>query len=541
MKKKSLLCGLLLLCVSAFAQNINVFWGKTNPVDHKTQSISLICRRGNSIFGMNSGTKNISIDKYSTKDLSLQNEYPIFGKKVNGGGEVISDDYTYNSIITLRDAFFVTVTKYDHKAKENNMYIQEIGDNGRLKGKLIKLASADSRSSFNKGSFDLIPSDDSTKLLVVQYPPDEKNVEPKFTLTIFDESLKQDEKMQIALPFKETDFDVNDIELADDGNIYMMAKIYMERKEKVKGEAKFYYELLSIDPKGNGSIVQYDVKLPEKYIDGISYRADDPKYLICSGLYGNVSGTAKDEVTGIFYMRINKSTKKVESTSIKQLDKAFIADLTSDRKANKGRGISNDFEIRDFVRKSDGGAVLFAEERYWYVVVTRSSDGHGGSYTSYVYYYVRNNIIAVNINPDGTIKWCANIPKFQTTKDDDGAYSSYLLAVKNGALTKSDSKIYIIYNDNPENLDPARIANGDKLKTMTNPKKSTAVVVTLSEDGQFSKAKLFDNKGSDAAIMPSHNLQISDDTYIIPAYNPGFWCCVSFSKDKTKLARIQFK
>jgi len=540
MKNFVAISSLLLLSVSAISQDVNVYWGKANPIS-RTADQWLIGERGENVFACKRARNKVSILKYGLKDLQVEGEYVAIGRDDGQGGKPISNDYKYDDIITLKDVFYISVTKYDKSAKQNSLYIQEIGETGKLTGKLQKLETIDSKSTFNRGAFDLIESVDSTRLLLVDYPPYDKYSGEKFTFTTFDEHLNQDKKFQVELPFKDKNFDLDDITYAKDGNIYMMAKILLDRKDKVKAEASYYYELLSVNPNGDGKVVQYDIKLPEKYIDGIAYKTDDDKDIICSGLYGNTTGTAKGDISGIFFMRLNKTTQQVDATGIKDLDKDFIADLTSERKANKGKGISNDFTLRNFIRKDDGGAVMFAEYRYDYLVTTTTSDGHGGISTRTDHHYVRNNIIAVNINPDGTIKWCANIPKYQHTVNDNGAYSSYMLAIKGKVLTKADDKIFLVYNDNPTNMDAARIASGAKLKTMSNSKKSTAVLVELSDDGQFTKKTLFSNKDNDATIMPSHYLRITNDEFIVPAYNGGFWCCISFSSAKSKLARIEFK
>ncbi|HTA84329.1 MAG TPA: hypothetical protein VK783_15400 [Bacteroidia bacterium] len=534
--KKTIIYFVLLLsiCSRGFSQDVDIYWGKFNAEDRFART-ELIGKRGDYLFGYKLTRNQTSILRYSLSDLQVNGEYPILGKpSKDKPGKMISDDYTFNSIVTLKDFFYISVTKYDRKTKENSLYMQEIDNTGKLAGNLKKVESIDSKSKFNRGTFDLIESDDSTKLLLVDYPPYDKYAGEKFTFTTYDEGLNVLKKSEVELPFKDKYFDLNDITYGKDGNVYMMAKITLDRKEKTKGEAEYYYELISINTAGDGSVLQYEIKLPQKYIDGISFDVDDSKDVICSGFYGNTTGVAKGDISGIFFMRINKTTKQVDATGLKDLDKDFVASLTSARRANKGKGISNDFKINDFIRRSDGGNILVAELAYQYVVTTTTTDSHGGMHTESHTHYVRNNIVAININPDGSIKWYANIPKYQHTVDDGAAYSSYFMA------TKAD-KMYFVYNDNADNMDPARIKEGKNSKVMVNASKSTAVLVQLGEDGQFTKTTLFSNKDNKVALMPSSHIMTSQSEVIVPAYNPGFWCCVSFSPAKSKLARFDFK
>ncbi len=531
MRKTIVLLGLIVLSFGvSFAQNVNVYWGKFNAED-RFSSTTLIGKRAGFLFGLKRTLKNTTILKYGLNDLQITAEYPLIGKgPKNAPGKSISNDYLFNGLLPMKNNFYVTVTKYDRKTKTNGLYIQQIDNGGKLTGSLKTLESIDAKSKFNRGAFGVIMSNDSTKFLLMDIPPYEKYAGEKYTFSIYDETLNQIKKMQVELPFKDKYFSLDDITYSNDGNIYMMAKIVLERKEKTKGEADYYYELISVSTQGDGAVTQYDIKLPGKYIDGISFSPDDDKDVVCAGLYGNTTGTAKGDISGVFFMRLNKTTKQIDATGLKDLDKDFIADLTSERKANKGKGISNDFKLKDFIRRNDGGSVLLAEYSYDYTV---SYTDKNGTHTDY--HYVRNNIIAININPDGSIKWTADIPKYQHTVNDGGIYLSYMLAAK-------DDKMYIVYNENPSNMDPANIQSGKKLKVMRNPGKSTAVLVTLTEEGQFDKKTLFSNKDNKVALLPKSYLKISDSEVIVPAYHGGVYCCfISFSAAKSKLARFDFK
>jgi hypothetical protein len=536
MRKTTAILGLFLsVCSLSMAQDVNIYWGKFNNEDRFSVT-TLIGKRAGSLFGLKQTRKGSTILKYGLNDLQIVGEYPLIGKAPKGAsGKAISDDYLYNSLLPMKNNFYVTVTKYDRKTKTNSLYIQEIDNGGRLTGSMKTLETLDAKSKFNRGGFEVIMSNDSTKFLLVDEPPYEKYAGEKFTFSVYDQSLSQIKKLQVELPFKDKYFSLNDITFSDDGNIYMMAKIVLDRKEKTKGESDYYYELISVGTQGDGAVTQYEIKLPGKYIDGISFNPDDDKDIICAGLYGNTTGTAKGDISGVFFMRLNKTTKQIDATGLKDLDKDFIAELTSERKANKGKGISNDFKLKDFIRRSDGGSVLLAEYSYDYTVTTTTTDSHGGVTTRTDYHYVRNNIIAININPDGSIKWAADIPKYQHTVNDGGKYIGYALATKN-------DKMYIVYNENPANMDPANIKAGKKPKVMGNPHGSTAVLVALSEDGQFDKKALFSNKDNKLALQPTSFLKLNDSELIIPAYNGGFYCCfISFSPAKSKLARFDFK
>lgn len=536
----------------SFSQEVNVYWGQESPLD-RFSTPQLLGKRGDVLFGYKNSSKGLSLLKYSIKDLQVKNEYPLMGSTSKGNNKVIDmRDYTLNDLFILKSKMYISVSKYDRKKDLNSIYLQEIDESGRLTGNLKKLADISAKSRSNSGSFVLYSSADSSKLLLVNNPPFEKYAGEKFSFKIFDENLKELNNLEIALPYKDKNFSVSDYIISNDGVIYMLAQIEIDKKEKKekqkqKGkkeaeaeESDSYYEIISVNPSGKGKVTEYEIKLPGKDITDVSYRLDEDngKGIICAGFYGNieVKGRSHNDLNGVFYLRLNKETKEIEAKGIKEFDKDFIAELTSARKANKGRGISGTFELKDFVKISNGGAILVAENSYMYTVTTYTRDPKTGMVTGTktTYHYIRNNIIAININPDGSIKWYANIPKYQHTTDDKGAFSSFMLA-------SHENKMYFIYNDNPKNLDPVKVKTVKDMRTMTSPKAATVVMVELTESGEFTKKALFSNKENKMTFIPLSSIKTGANEYIVTAINPGFWCCVSFKAATTKLARFEFK
>ncbi len=536
--KNKIIIALLVILINAACQSqeVKVFWGKENPLTLKGIP-ALLTRRGDNLLGYMSGFKRgLNIVKYSFNDLQVKNEYPLIGQS-NGKNNIIDNDYTFNNFIVLTNKTYVGVSMYNRKTDLNSFYAQEISDEGKLTGEMKKLSEISSKSRINAGAFEVIESEDSSKILMVNNPPFEKYGNEKFGFKIFDEQLNEINNLEVALPYKDKFFSVKDYILSKDGNIYMLSSVELEKKAKEKGEAGYYYEIVAISPANQGQVTEYKISLPKKYITDVSYK-EDGKYLICAGFYNNieVKGWSRDEINGIFYLRINKETKEIESKGIKELDKSFIAELTSDRKANKGRGISSNFKLENFIQKDDGGAILIAENSYNYTVQRCNTDPKTGSTTCRTdYHYVRNNIIAININSDGSIKWYTNIPKYQHTINDGGVYSSYMLST-------AKDKIYFIYNDNPKNLDPTKVASVKDIRPMGRAEKSTAALISLSEDGTFNKKAMFSNKENKVTLLPKYYKKVGGGQLIVPAINRGIYCClIPLKAGKYRLARFEFK
>jgi hypothetical protein len=152
-------------------------------------------------------------------------------------------------------------------------------------------------------------------------------------------------------------------------------------------------------------------------------------------------------------------------------------------------------DLDKLIIREDGGALLVGEQAFEYVVQTKNQ---------YTYHYVRNDIVFININPDGSIEWMKRVPKKQHTVNDNGIYSSYSVSVMK-------DKIYLIYNDHVKNIgrtDPK------KLKFMKKPSKAVTMLAVMDAKGEVQKKALFPAKDHKTIVRPGFYLQDSKSVII---------------------------
>ena len=113
------------------------------------------------------------------------------------------------------------------------------------------------------------------------------------------------------------------------------------------------------------------------------------------------------------------------------------------------------------------------------------------------YYFNYNDIIVVNIQPDGEIAWSARIPKRQTSVNDFGVYSSYGMSIV-------ADKLYFVYNDDPKNLDP----RAKRIATETPDKYSVVTIAEVDRNGVVKRAPLFQNKENGVVVRPKISKQV---------------------------------
>ncbi|MDZ7848739.1 MAG: hypothetical protein U5L96_19525 [Owenweeksia sp.] len=124
----------------------------------------------------------------------------------------------------------------------------------------------------------------------------------------------------------------------------------------------------------------------------------------------------------------------------------------------------------------------------------------------YTTYYVHNDIIVINVNPDGEIAWLSHVPKTQITTDDGGYYSSYLMMVEK-------DRINFVYNDHRKNAE--RLREGRDLKNMGNVKKTVAVIATVDQEGKVSYDQLYSNKNFKAVLVPKRSHQVDRQNVLL--------------------------
>jgi hypothetical protein len=477
-------------------KNVEVKWGPTNKLASKTGITGIIGEDPKGFYAVRSSTngKKHWLERYNNKMTLEFSEELLIPKK---GKSVL----TYETIYYIDNQLILLVSHVDKKLKKSYAFAYPISKKGVI-GKKFKLLDEIKMEGRKSGSFDFTMSIDSTKILVYHNEPYDKYDKEEFSYKVFDSSLNLIWEKDIALPYRDKYFIIQDYEVDNNGNVYMQAVLYPERGEKKdKTVQANKYKLVSYNYKTD-KISEHEIKLPNKWINEMSYDInEDQKEITVSGFY---SDDKKMQIKGVFYMAMDKESGNVRTTSIKEFDKQFMAEVIGERKAEKGKGLSNAFDFKYFLTKKDGGAYLIAEK--YYIVQHTSRDSKGNTTTYYTYHY--DDIIVVSVNNKGEIDWVRKIEK----TSHDRSYGYYLSFAVNFNAETND--LNIVFNDNPKNIELYK-QDPNKLKDVGNLKKSVAVLVTLNEEGNMTRTPMFSAKELDKIILrPKINSRVSDTEVI---------------------------
>ena len=500
MKKSFIACfiactGLALASAEAvMAQTVNVAWGPTLKEQRKTATTKIIGNDDKGFYTLrsdysdasifNRNAQNVILERYDNQNKLVFSRDIILPTPANTKGKFQFEDIYYI------DGQLVLFSSYLNKETgRNTAFANKVSSEGVVENKMVEVSTIEDATKKNAGNFDFVLSNDSSKILVFNNLPYEKNEIEKFKIRVIDQNLETVCNKTLTLKQLDKDAAITNFKVDNEGNVYVLISTNKNREERSNKEQKYTYRVLGYFFKEDLT-KEYEIKIPNKFVTDITFNIDKNKNLIVAGFYAE---DKKLKTEGSFFLKVDFDSKKVLTQGIKKFGPEFMEMFMSKSKAKKDDAGVAFMNLDKLIVREDGGALLIAEQARAYVVTTYNS--RGGSSTTY--HYVNNDIVFVNVNPDGSIQWISRVPKKQHTVNDAGAYSSYSVSIVK-------DKIYLIYNDHVKNIgenDPKRF------KIMTNPGKAVTMLATVDNSGKYTRTALFPAKEQKAIVRPSFYLQ----------------------------------
>lgn len=500
----------------------SVTWAEDKKESRRSTLGEVIGRNKNGIYvskaeyGLFSVT-NFTLEHYDNNmKLVRSREHELKKGKVK---------HFYAGTMLSGDELFLFTSVKDKSRKKLDFFVQTVNmKTMQMNSDAKKMSTVDfgGKVAFNSGGFDFELSKDSSKILLINSFPYQKDQPAKYGLSVFDSGFNKLYSKTVKLTTKEKLFDVQDFRIDNKGNVHVLGKLYFEkRKDTRKGEVNYQHQLLSYYDELE-RVEKNTIRVNDKYLNNMQIAIDRNGDFACGGFY---STNDSENVDGTFWLKLDGKTAGVITENYKEFDIDFITQNVKNRvkkklekKEKKGKSIElYKFQLNEIIFHGDGGAVLTGEQYYISELTTR--DENGVRNTIYIYHY--KDIIVVKISAAGEIEWAKKIPKMQVSRNDGGFYSSYQLSiVKN--------KLYFIFNDNEKNL----TNEGDgKLKNFTGDKESLTVLVTMDDKGNQKKEALFNVREAEVIIRPKVGDQVGLREAII----------FGQKRKKQRVAKVTFK
>ncbi len=414
----------------------------------------------------------------------------------------------FEDIIMLGGQLYL-MTSFNNQGKQKNyLFKQKISMRSLLPMKTLQMvAETEARNKETEGTFGFNIARDSSALLIYNQLPYKKKDPERFALHVFDKDFEKLWHKDIELPYPDHSFTVEEYRVDKQGNVYLLGVIFQDQAGfRRRGAPNYEYVILAYTNDGT-DVEEYRIKLNDKFITDLTFRIADDGNLVCSGFYSE-KGTYS--IKGTYFCRINSKTKEIYLQNQKEFEFAFLTEYMSEKNKEKARQAERsgntrrqvelyEYDLDKLILRSDGGAVLVAEQ--YYVYQERDYNyypfyGYRSFYRSsyydrfqYTTYYNYNDILVVNIRPNGEIEWTARIPKKQETTNDGGYFSSYTMSIVR-------DKLFFVFNDNGRNFSENRKNN--RIYNF-NGSNSVITLAEVSKGGKVKTFPLYNNR--DAAII----------------------------------------
>lgn len=458
---------LLLATFSLNAQNVDLRWAEKI----KTKgNVSILGGKDGRYYTIHKDNDDHLIGREYDKDLNFKAEKEITFN-------IDAKRYSYSGAYFIKNQIVHFIIENDRKADKNFLVGAFTDMNLKTSEKTLILDEAD-EDAIKFGLRNISP--DSTKVVVYNELKGRKKDPSTMSFKVYNSTFTEvilDKSVQ--LPIRSSKFSTESIDVDNLGNVYVLAKVYKEKDEKVKGQSDFYYKLVVITKEDKAK--EFDFDYPEKEIESIDVIPGENNTMICTGflkiLNSGFFGKGKKTLISdeMFSANIDCATLTLKSSKKYELEGLYP------EKPKKAEDYVP-YKVRNIFQRKDGGSVVVAEQ-YKLVVVTRSSQY--GTTTTYYYYFC--DVAVININSKSEVESVSKMPKYQMNAGNPSIITTYY-----------NDKVYIVYEDLEKNAD----AENDKetkrsTKSMfSSSSKNALFLLTVAPSGEMKKEVIYSYKES---------------------------------------------
>lgn len=531
MKKLVCLVVLLLLSANNYAQKTlskDYEYKISAPYEEVDANDNYYFSGDGKLISVKIDKRDVYVQKYDTDKPALISE-----KKYK-------DAYPKNAVVErilfINGKVVLFYTQWDGDNKKEQLYVQEIDmDKGEFKGEAKLLLKIDGKVSgsasgrvmdFNLVDKFIVYRSFDYKNFLVKYRriPENKSDKKSFDkigLVAFDGNMNQLSSREITMPYTERRMDNLDFQLDNQGNFFLLTKVFHDdsnddKKKKKDEEANYHIELFTLKS-GSDKLITTKIDNKDKFINKL-WIFDSPKGdLIAGGYFSN--GKGKDfEIScdGVFTFKM-----KADGTVYDQFTYDIPVELINEYESNKtkrknerkeenGEGAKfTNLKLKDLEVADDGSIVLVGEQQY--IVVRNNAGMNGSSGSSSVTYYF-NDLLVTKILPDGKLSWMKKIPKAQAGHKGQGGMSYQYFS--------NQSNHFLVFLDNVKNINlpvdktPAQHTDGQG---------GYLTAVKISDaDGSYTKGSILNSRDTGDFNLEKMKMEavikLNDNTFYLESY-----------------------
>jgi hypothetical protein len=244
---------------------------------------------------------------------------------------------------------------------------------------------------------------------------------------------------------------VSGVECDNEGNAFLLIDYPKPVAEKNKKSSERDFYLYSYY-KELDKVLEYVIQHDSAFINDIGLVLNNyKKTVVVAGLYSTEAGNSI--ASGTFVYSIDIPSTLIQYSFYEPLSKSFITKVITSMLNETGPNIS-DLYIRKLIPRSDGGISIITE-KYYETRQTYTYYANGFPQTASKITFHHDEIIVISKNNEGKTQFNEVIKKTQSSMNDAGYYSSFV-------LLNTNNKLSFIYNSNSNN-------DGDIMISSINP------------------------------------------------------------------------
>lgn len=477
--------------------------------------------------GLGPTLKSVIIESYDRENLKLQKAIEIdlkYQKKLR----------SFHEILNIKGNLFLITSFFNSAKKKNYLFAQKLSERFVPSDDLILIGEIDSRSEIRTGDFLVKHSRDTSKIIILHDLPTKRNENEQSKISVFDAEFEKIWDKRINLPFESKLYERLKFEVDKKGNAYVLGKHYFEKRKDSRKQKPNYEFILEAFTQSGEQKDKYQLNDKEKFISDLTFELNKNEQIICTGFYseikpnaGNSSSTLRNAspIKGMVFFNVDNKNKKIAEKTFTAFELDFIARNENkwqkralERRANDNNKRNDpglySYDFREVILRSDGGAVVVAEQYYSYIqndfndsflnpgFANRNFNNVGRIDSIHVF----GDIIVVNINPDGSILWVNSVPKFQSSVN----YNTYRYLSFASANYKD--KIHMVFNERVD-LFETDISLSEKL-LRSNFNSYGLALATFDKRGDLDISLLAPNMKMGVQALPTLTKQISKNELI---------------------------
>jgi len=553
MKKSVLAASFLFVSFLGFSQTYKLTWGEEMKLKKGTTDLDIITADNSGLYVTE---QRVKLKSYFVIGATYGNAYKLI-KLDKNFGEVYDKEYKkelkgldFHSFQPLEDNLFMFATDYDKKAKEFIVLGSKVDKNsGDLNGDFLELGRFGLESKRDDYDMKMTSIQNGKAFLMVSNISNKDRV--SLAVSVLDKTLKRKESAVINMSFNPGLYQLEDVKFTNDKKIVVMGREFDEVEYGKRKKKKLVFKQYVMTVYDNKGRKENDIVMDaaDRYIISGKLVEQPTGELLLAGFYSN--NAKKEELNGFFINKLNPVEGQMTLSSFKEINAGMLgnsiedaADEDAESKASKKaaeKAKADDEEVdfpNSYVIKSvdispaDNSIVISSEiSKYSYYSYTTQSYNNATKMWStqwhYVHSFTNKDILVINADKEGNIRWINDIPKSQveeiTSSSRSGSgigfgYDQGSFFAQSGGMPFYSSFARLIHNNNlillfnDHNSNNVMAEYGTKVKTISNfRKKSTVYAIAIDLATGKMTRKILGANNEETILMPRHAYVVGDN------------------------------